>query len=116
MADVELVCGDDHQTTWPVKGSAPEAAACRAGLEVVEQLLTSTLLSYWGWPGSLRSWCSAASMMGGEGEVPGELVALALAWSMQRQDIGAEQDPDPRRRSRSMLSPSAGCSPWAAFR
>jgi hypothetical protein len=31
--------------------------------EVVEKLLTSTLLSYWGWPGSPRSWCSATSMM-----------------------------------------------------
>jgi hypothetical protein len=33
---------------------------------------------------------------GGKGEVPGELVALALARPMQRQHIGAKQHPDPQ--------------------
>src|SRR5512132_1188047 len=33
---------------------------------------------------------------GGKRQVPGELVALALARPMQRQHIGAEQDADPQ--------------------
>ena len=33
---------------------------------------------------------------GGKGEVPGELVALALARPMQLKHIGAEQHPDPQ--------------------
>jgi hypothetical protein len=42
----------------------------------------------------LRRLVRSSLLEGRKGEVPGELVALALARAMQRQHIGAEQDAD----------------------
>jgi hypothetical protein len=85
----------------PARGDFPSA--------VVEgdQPLIRVRLSYWSWPGGSRVWCPAASLRAGRVRCQGNWSRLPWRGRCSGSTSGPNRTRTPRRRSRSMLSPSA---------